>query len=174
MDVVDTSVFKWSADGRRLAFLAVPTASLSADSNTLCLLSAEGTDFKPVDQMVRNESWFAWSDQGETLAYIAGTGREATINKKLTVYDIPSNGKAVFTPAGYADRGFAWNGPGHIAAVRAKEAQWSSDPAKHELSYLVNVSLKDGQTKAITPHGKGDTREESNPVSLPEIGRAHV
>ncbi|NRF92975.1 PD40 domain-containing protein [Paenibacillus frigoriresistens] len=35
---VATSIFKWSANGRWIAFLAKPTASLSADGNTLCVL----------------------------------------------------------------------------------------------------------------------------------------
>lgn len=167
MDVVGTSTFKWSADGRRIAFLATPTASLSADGNTLCLLTADGTDFKTLDVMARNESWFQWSGQGETLAYIAGAGREATVNKKLTAFDVPVSRKTVLTPAGYADRGFAWNGAAHIAAVRAREAPWSADPAKSELTYLVNVSLEDGRQQIISPHGSGDARAESNPAALP-------
>ncbi|WP_186446017.1 TolB family protein [Paenibacillus cremeus] len=57
---VHTSTFKWSADGRWIAFLGMPTASLSADSNTLCLLRSDGSGFQQVDHMLRYEDWFQW------------------------------------------------------------------------------------------------------------------
>ena len=40
--------------------LAVPTASWSADSNTLCLVRADGSRFEKVDQMLLNTQWFKW------------------------------------------------------------------------------------------------------------------
>ena len=40
--VVGTTGFKWSGSGGWVAFLAIPTASLSADANSLCVLSADG------------------------------------------------------------------------------------------------------------------------------------
>ncbi|HET7578662.1 MAG TPA: hypothetical protein VFK33_05200 [Bacillales bacterium] len=51
-----TSTFKWSPDKKWIAFLVVPTASISADTNTLCLLSSDGKTFKTVDEMLNDET----------------------------------------------------------------------------------------------------------------------
>ncbi len=55
------SGFKWSPDQKWISFLAVPTASWSADSNTLCLVRADGSRFEIVDQMLLNTEWFKWA-----------------------------------------------------------------------------------------------------------------
>ncbi len=43
---IDADYFKWSFDGKWISFLAVPTASWSADSNTLCVISSQGKQFR--------------------------------------------------------------------------------------------------------------------------------
>ena len=40
---IGTNYFKWSSDGKWVSFLAIPTASWSMDSNTLCVISSKGT-----------------------------------------------------------------------------------------------------------------------------------
>ncbi|MDQ0898777.1 translocation protein TolB [Paenibacillus sp. V4I7] len=164
---VNTSIFKWSANERWIVFLAKPTASLSADSNTLCVLSADGSVFKTIDQMVSNVMWFEWASKDEKLAYIEGVGREATTNKHLKVLRLPV-GKSVsvsYTPRGYVEHSFTWYSLRSIITSRSKEAEWSIDSAKREFPYLVNVKLKSQQQKLITQ--PSETYGDFNPISLP-------
>ncbi|KQX67007.1 TolB family protein [Paenibacillus sp. Root444D2] len=162
---VGTSIFKWSANGRWIAFLAKPTASLSADGNTLCVLSADGSVFKTIDQMVNNEMWFEWASKDETLAYIEGVGREATTNKHLKVMRIPAGKSVSYTPNGYVEQNFTWYGLRNIVSSRSKEAEWSIDPAKRQFPYLVNVKLKSQHQKLLTQ--PSETYGDFNPISLP-------
>lgn len=163
---VGTSLFKWSADGRWMAFLATPTASLSADDNTLCVLSADGSTFQRIDRMANDQSWFEWAGEGDELAYIAGIGREATTNKTLRVAKIPLGKPASYTPAGYVDQGFAWEGPKRIVASRAKEqAQWTAASSARPFPFLVGIGLNDRRQKRLTP--KSRTMGDYGPVYLP-------
>ncbi|MGO4272709.1 translocation protein TolB, partial [Paenibacillus sp. TAF58] len=162
---VDTSIFKWSANGQWIAFLAKPTASLSADGNTLCVLSADGSVFKTIDQMVNNEMWFEWASKDEKLAYIEGVGREATTNKHLKVLRLPDGKSVSYTPKGYVEISFTWRDLQNIVTSRSKEAEWSIDPAKRQIPYLENVNLKSHQQKPITE--PSETYGDFNPITLP-------
>ncbi|WGU96226.1 hypothetical protein QJQ58_08290 [Paenibacillus dendritiformis] len=167
---ITTSRFKWSADGKWIAFIAVPTASLSADSNTLCLLSADARTFLKAGQMLNYEEWFQWGPQGSTLAYIEGYGREATSNKRLTVLTgMPSLLQKSNTPSGYADRDLAWLDNYNLVAARSKDAAWSGDPSERPLPSLVLVNLGGGRQPQLTrpPRNVGDFF----PVLLREAGR---
>ncbi|WP_308637585.1 hypothetical protein [Paenibacillus silvisoli] len=160
LPVVGTSLFKWSANGKWIAFLATATASLSADSNTLCILSSDGATFKPVDQMVNNAGWFQWSMEGEKLAYIGGIGREATSNKQLRVAAAPDFApRSNFTPAGYVDQALTWRGPADIVVSRAKAAVATGDSsgssAEKPFPFLVNVHLDGERQKRITKSAEG-------------------
>jgi dipeptidyl aminopeptidase/acylaminoacyl peptidase len=136
---VGTSAFKWSADGRWMAFFGAPTASLSADANTLCVLSADGATFQKLDVMANNEQWFEWSEKGNRLAYIAGEGREATTNKRLEVASVPLGKPALYTPAGFVDQAFDWKGADRIVASRAAEpSQWTSHEAERPFPFLTS------------------------------------
>ncbi|MGG4393957.1 hypothetical protein ABEX25_06525 [Paenibacillus thiaminolyticus] len=167
---VTTSRFKWSADGKWIAFIAVPTASMSADGNTLCLLSADGRVFTKAGHMLNYEEWFQWGPQGSTLAYIEGYGREAASNKRLTVLTgMPSLLQKTYTPSGYADRDLAWLDQDTLVAARAKEAVWTGDPNERPLPSLVLVNLGGGRQPEITrpPRSVGDFF----PVLLKDAGR---
>jgi dipeptidyl aminopeptidase/acylaminoacyl peptidase len=162
---VGTSIFKWSANGRWIAFLATPTASLSADSNTICILSADGSVFKKIDQMVKNEQWFEWAGKGETLAYIGGIGRQATTNKQLKVKEITTGKTVSYTPKGYVDQSFTWHGFSSIVASRAiEETEWSNDTTKRNLPFLVKIELGSQRQKQMTRHS--DTYGDFNPMFL--------
>jgi len=163
---VGTSTFKWSATGRWIAFLATPTASLSSDGNTLCLLSSDGLVFKPIDQMVNNEQYFGWAPEGDSLAYIEGVGREGTTNKHLKVLDNPQAAAKTYTPSGYVELGFTWHRMRNIVASRAQEAEWTSDITARPLPSLVHVKLSTwlpARRIAPPPTGYG----QFNPISLP-------
>ncbi|KJB86948.1 hypothetical protein AZ66_15975 [Paenibacillus sp. E194] len=151
-----TSTFKWSPDRKWIAFIAVPTASLSADSNTLCLLSSDGTTFLKVGTMLHDEEWFNWAPSANRLAYIAGEGREATSNKKLTLLSsLTPLKQQIYTPAGKIDTGFTWRNDRTIVVSRADEALWSSDAEKRPLPRLVKVDFDSGQQAVLSDPSMG-------------------
>lgn len=146
---VSTSGFKWSKDRKWLSFLLVPTASLSADGNTLCVLSADGKAFQKVDEMLNDEGWFQWAPTNDYLGYISGVGREATVNKKLGVFKVPTMTKEVITPPGYADRGFTWLNNQNLYVSRAKESEWV-DVEKRPLPSLFKLDLRASEQLKLT------------------------
>lgn len=148
---IQTSPFKWSPDGRWIAFIAKPTASLSSDANTLILLSSDGQSFVKAGQMLGYTDWFQWSPTSGKLAFVEGIGREASSNKKLTILeDIAALKKHVLTPAGYADNDFTWDRDEAIIVSRRKEAAWSSDEEDRTLPLLTRVNVRTGQHKNLT------------------------
>ncbi|MUT68843.1 PD40 domain-containing protein [Paenibacillus sp. NEAU-GSW1] len=152
---VTTSSFKWSADGRWIAFLALPTASLSADGNTLCFLSSNAKTFVKSGQMLNQSNWFQWSPKRSQLAYIEGTGREASQNKRLTIVeDIASLRQKAYTPNGFADNDFDWQDDRTITVQRVRETSQVGNTAP----YLSNVPLERGEQTAVTqpPSDNGD------------------
>ncbi|SEO38448.1 PD40 domain-containing protein [Paenibacillus sp. OV219] len=171
--VVGTSTFKWSASGKWIAFLATPTASLSADGNTLCVLSSDGKQLKPVDMMVNNANWFEWSAETDSLGLISGIGREAISNKQLKVAVAPAfRPGPSYTPAGYADQNFTWLTRSDIVVQRAKESGGISNPEQRPFPNLVNVKLSGGQQKRIT---RSSTEAgDYQPVALGVNGLAWV
>ncbi|MWC29433.1 PD40 domain-containing protein [Paenibacillus sp. MMS18-CY102] len=162
---VGTSTFKWSANGKWFAFLATPTASLSADGNTLCLLSADGKVFRKVDEMVNHEQWIQWSPIGESLAYIGGVGREATSNKQLKVLKAPTSQPAAYTPQGKVAGDFSWNGGQSIIVSQTVESPFSNDPAKRMRPSLVAVDVASGKQRPLTAGAAAVG--EYDPIVLP-------
>ncbi|WP_413304330.1 translocation protein TolB [Bacillus sp. 1P10SD] len=120
---VSTSGFKWSTDKKWISFLLIPTASLSADSNTLCLFSFNGRIFKKVDEMLNDENWFRWSPWKNELGYIGGSGREAQKNKQLRTVFVSGLRKDILTPKGYVDRDFYWKNNHTFVVSRSKESE---------------------------------------------------
>ncbi|MBU8917047.1 translocation protein TolB [Bacillus sp. FJAT-29953] len=154
---VSTSSFKWSSDKGWISFLLIPTASMSADANTLCLLSADGTVFKKVDEMLNYAEWMQWAPAGGPLAYIGGIGREATYNKQTRLIKTPVYQKEVLTPKGYADRDFDWKSDRVTVvsrSVESKEGRLDERP----LPQLYEVNLYSGKQKQISlpPKNTGD------------------
>ncbi|WP_144514150.1 eIF2A-related protein [Bacillus thuringiensis] len=144
------SGFKWSPDQKWISFLAVPTASWSADSNTLCLVRADGSRFEKVDQMLLNEQWFQWSPSKNILAYIEGSGRVALENKHLKVKELPALQQNIFTPKGYVDWDFVWKNDRVIIVSRAKEAGIETPPEKRPLPSLYEVDSTSNAQHQIT------------------------
>ncbi|MGV3488661.1 MAG: translocation protein TolB [Tuberibacillus sp.] len=155
---VSTSPFKWSPDGKWVSFLAIPTASASADSNTLCILSAAGKTFMAVDQMLANQEWFQWAPSENRLGYIEGSGRFAIQNKHLKIKKLPANGRPSYTPKGFADRGLTWINNNEVIVSRSKEAEWDNNPSKRPLPSLYKIELSTGKQKPLIKpeHGYGD------------------
>ncbi|EJQ98354.1 TolB family protein [Bacillus cereus] len=152
------SGFKWSPDQKWISFLAVPTASLSADSNTLCLIRSDGSRFETVDQMLLNTQWFKWAPSKNILAYIEGSGRVALENKHLKIKELPALQQNTFTPKGYVDWDFTWKNDNVIIVSRAKEAELSVPLEKRPLPSLYEVnSISDEQNQITKPsNSQGD------------------
>ncbi|PEJ29385.1 TolB family protein [Bacillus pseudomycoides] len=148
------SDFKWSPNQKWIAFLAVPTASWSADSNTLCLLKADGSYFEKVDQMLLNSQWIQWSPSKNILAYIEGSGRFALENKHLKIKELPALQQEKFTPKGYVDWDFTWQDNELITLSRAKEMEWSNEEEKRSLPSLYQVNIQSNQQRQITTPSK--------------------
>lgn len=155
---IGTSGFKWSSDGAWISFIGYPTASLSADGDTLCVLSNDGKTFINVGEMLLNEGWMNWSKKDNTLAYIKGTGRVALENKQLTLAKIPFVKNNSITPNGYVDWDFSWHSNQMITVSRAHETKWENEQKKRPLPVLFNIDLtKNQQTKITHPkEGFGD------------------
>lgn len=168
---VGTSTFKWSADGRWIAFIAVPTASLSMDANTLCTLSSDGRTFRKVDEMLDFPEWFGWSPHSGKLAYIGGPGRFYAPPKQLKLFDPAAPGQtATLTPKGKLDIGFAWLDKPELIVSRAKAAGGSASQFHYPFPALVRQSAAaPGDSRSITMPSK--RHGDSNPLYMPGSGK---
>nr|WP_138420235.1 translocation protein TolB [Aquibacillus sediminis] len=149
---VSASDFKWSSDGKWVSFLATPTASLSNDSNTLCVLSSEGEDFQVIGNMLWYQDWIKWAPSANKLAYISGEGRFFVENKTTTIADIPTSKKQKeYTPKGYVDLDLEWFSPDHVIVARAKEnREWDEGPVPTMFTELYEINIKTKQQKQVT------------------------
>ncbi|MFJ7727247.1 translocation protein TolB [Neobacillus sp. NPDC097160] len=141
---VSTSQFKWSHDNKWISFLLNPTASLSADSNTLCILSADGQVFQRVDEMLNHEEWLQWAPSRSALGYISGFGRVALNNKQLKAVFVPSFHKRKITPLGYADRDFLWKN-NHVLYVSRSQESELEEVNKRPLPSIFKILAKQKQ-----------------------------
>ncbi len=157
---IGTSTFKWSPDQKWIAFIVHPTASWSMDSDMLCVLSANGKKFVPLDEMLNDQEWFQWSLQQNRLGYIQGGGRIifGFTNKQLKVEELPSFQSRSLTPNAFVDLGFTWMSDSRITVARSPERAWSIVPAKRALPALYRVELHPDLQQRITapPNGYGD------------------
>ncbi|WP_026561857.1 hypothetical protein [Bacillus sp. J37] len=153
--------FKWSYDGKWLSFIAVPTASWSMDSNTLCVLSQKGDEFQSVGKMLGYEDWVKWSPSTDQLAYISGEGRFFVKNKNTTIKDMPvSNQQKEYTPDGYVDLDLEWFSSDKIIVARAKENKdWDEGPVPTMYTSLYLIDLKTKDQKQLT-NPKNELDEE--------------
>lgn len=149
-----TSRFKWSHDQQWVAFLLVPTPSLSADSNTLCVLSKNGKVFDKMDEMLYHEEWFQWAPTHSLLSNISGGIRDAIRNKQLKVFNIPHYASEVYTPKGFVDRDLTWLDETHIITSRSVESDWVNvEERPLPTLYKINIKTKK-QTKLTSPKEK--------------------
>lgn len=149
---INAEYFKWSSDGKWVSFLATPTASLSNDSNTLCVLSSAGGNFQAVGNMLWYEDWFKWAPKVNKLAYISGEGRFFVENKKTTVADIPIlKQQKEYTPEGYVDLDLEWLSKDEVIVARAKEnKEWKEGPVPTMFTTLFLINVKSTEQKQIS------------------------
>jgi hypothetical protein len=151
-----TSIFKWSNDKKWISFTANPTASMSADSNTLCVLSSDAKRFQQLDKMLHYQEWFQWAPGKDSIAYIAGEGRIAIQNKHLKVKDFPALKAPSYTPQGYVDRDFTWENDRFITVSRSKESNDYSAQRPLPALYHVNIQNKEQKQMTNPPEKSGD------------------
>ncbi|MFC7687540.1 translocation protein TolB [Ureibacillus sp. GCM10028918] len=149
---IDTAYFKWSADGNWVSFLAVPTASWSNDSNTLCVISSAGDNFQVIGKMLGFEDWIKWAPSKNQLAFISGEGRFFVENKNTAITDIPSAAlPKEYTPKGYVDLDLEWLSPDKIIVARSKDHKdWNEGPIPIMYTSLYTIDLKTGEQKQLT------------------------
>ncbi len=144
-----TSQFKWSYDNRWIAFQLVPTASLSANSNTLSILSNDGSHFHKFGEMLHYEEWFQWAPTTNSLGYIEGFGRGTIQNKKLKVEDIVNNTNILFSPKGFVDRDLTWKTDNQIFVSRSLESDWL-DVELRPMPSIYRINLQTNKQRKIT------------------------
>ncbi|WP_147533143.1 TolB family protein [Bacillus marasmi] len=154
---INVGSFAFSPDEKWLSFIVSPTASMSMDSNMLCLLSSDGKYFEVLDEIILHLDEPQWAVSKNLLGYIAGGGRIVFgfKNKDLKVTELPALKTIELTPPDYAEMGFTWVGDVGVVVSRVKEAEWSNDPKKRPNASLYSISISDGKQKRISKPVKG-------------------
>ncbi|MED1401280.1 translocation protein TolB [Bacillus mycoides] len=163
---IGTNYFKWSSDGKWVSFLATPTASLSMDSNTLCVISSKGEHFQAIGKLLGFKDWMKWAPSANQLAYISGEGRFLVANKKFTVADmITSKQQKEYTPVGYVDLDLEWFSPDKVIVARAKEnKEWKEGPVPPMITTLYIINIKTEEQKQISFPNKNELDEDPQVV----------
>ena len=151
---IEVKNFTWSSDGTWLSFIASPTASLSNDTTTLCVLSSTGTHFHRLGNMLGNKDWIKWAPNTNQLAFVSGEGRFFVENKQLSLTDITNwKAKQDYTPNGYVDLAIEWLTPLELIVARSIEHKnWSEGPVPTSFTslYLINKDTNE-QTQLTFP-----------------------
>ena len=158
-----TSKFKWSFDHNWIAFQLIPTASLSADSNTISVLSSDGRSFHKIDDMLNYEEWFQWAPSHNLLGYIQGISRISTINKKLVINEVNAIPKIIYTPKRYVDRDLTWITDNQILFSRSAERDLV-DVALRPMPSLYHVNLQTKRQRKITSPSSNEG--DFHPISI--------
>ncbi|GLB60644.1 TolB domain-containing protein [Cytobacillus sp. NCCP-133] len=151
---INATTLKFSPDGKWISFIVNPTASLSMDSDMVCVIAADGKHFEVLDEMILHLDIPKWSPSENLLGYIAGGGRIVMgfKNKKLKVTELPAYKTMNLTPPKFAEMGFTWVDNKTLIASRVDESEWSNDPQKRPEPTLCLVSLeKTHQTRITYP-----------------------
>ncbi|HHY74314.1 MAG TPA: translocation protein TolB [Bacillus bacterium] len=158
-----TSQFKWSFDHNWIAFQLIPTASFSADSNTIAVLSSDGRRFHKIDEMLSYEEWFQWAPSHNFLAYIEGSNRVSTINKKLKIKKMPDSSGNIYTPKGFVDRDLTWVTNNEILVSRSAESDLV-DVSERPLPSIYHINLETKEQSKITSPSAGEG--DFQPISI--------
>ena len=155
---IDATDFKWSSNGKWLSFIAIPTASWSNDSNTLCVLSSEGDSFQELGKMLWYGEWVKWAPSANQIAYISGEGRFWVENKHTTIADIPIfKGQKQYTPKGFVDLDLEWFSSEIVMVARDNEnKEWQEGPVPTMYTAMYAINLKTEEQKQITFPNKNE------------------
>ncbi|WP_214484938.1 hypothetical protein [Bacillus sp. SM2101] len=144
-----TSQFKWSYNQNWIAFQLVPTASISADNNTLSVISKDGKSFRKIGGMLNYEDWFQWAPNTNFLAYINGFDRIAIKNKVLKVNKIDKRAEHLYTPKGYVDRDLIWGDDSSIYVSRSLESEWTNI-GKRPMPSIYKIDIRTSASEKVT------------------------
>lgn len=124
--------FKWSPDGRYLAYyLRAMSSSLSADGVTIQLFDITTGKTLDLGGGLEYPEWLAWSPDSKQLAFINGAGREATTEKRLFIASMTDGKIADCGSAGQVDTQPVWTQtvPYRVAFCRgAENLNWEGQP----------------------------------------------
>lgn len=161
-----TSQFKWSFDNKWISFLLVPTASMSADSNTISVLSSDGQKFYKIDEMLNYGEWFQWAPSDNFLAFIKGSNRVSTLNKKLEMKDMMKNKTSILTSTGFVDRDFTWISNNKFFVSRSVENDFFVNPDKRPQPSIYLVDLITKKERQITSPSPFPNEGDFYPMSI--------
>lgn len=160
---VTTTGFKFSPDARWIAFVLVPTASWSMDTDVLCVMRRDGHGFHPLAEVLgHNEDWFTWAPDYDQLAFIEGGGRTGFRDKRLGTAWIsskPAKLVQTWTPKGFAEGSFDWLSSVSIITSRMHEIAGFPAVSQRPLPSLYRVGLASGLPYRLftdAPPGFGD------------------
>ncbi|WP_243293099.1 TolB domain-containing protein [Bacillus sp. FJAT-47783] len=163
--------FNYAPNEKWISFIVSPTASMSMDSNMLCVISADGKEFETIDEIILHLDDPKWAYHKNLLGYIAGGGRIVFgfKNKDLKVTELPAYHSLTLTPPNYSEMGFTWVDDNSLIVSRVKESEWSNDPKKRPKPSLYNLDLSGQKQVEMTnpPKDKGDYQ----PKFLPSINK---
>jgi Tol biopolymer transport system component len=160
----------WSPDGRYLAYFLYPSSSsLAADGAAIRLLDLQhpGTS-RDLGIGLIYKDWFAWSPDGRELAFIAGDGREATHNKRLSLIDLSSGRISDLGSAGAVDTQPLWDRrqPGSLLFCRGPARDWQNGAGVLVPGQRIWLRKADGSCSPVTT-GSSAT-EDCAPVLSPD------
>ncbi|MFZ7944951.1 MULTISPECIES: TolB family protein [Bacillaceae] len=165
---IDAYKFQFSPDGKWISFVVSPTASWSMDSNLVCVISSDGKNFEPIDE-INGDSIVKWAFHKDRLGYIAGGGRIVFgfKDKDMKVTDLPAFKSISLTPPKFAELGFTWTDDNSLIVSRVKESAWSNDAMKRPDPSLFLIKIGEPKQSQIShpPKDFGDY----NPVYLPSV-----
>jgi dipeptidyl aminopeptidase/acylaminoacyl peptidase len=166
---IDVTNFQFSSDGKWISFTVNPTASGAMDSNMVCVISADGQHFEPLDEIIWEVGSQKWAFHQNRLGYIAGGGRIVLgfKNKDMKVTELPAFKSISLTPANFAELGFTWKDDNSLVVSRVKETEWSNDAKERPDPSLFLIKMGEQAQTQIThpPMDYGDYQ----PIYLPSV-----
>ena len=148
---------KWSPNGRYLAYyLHYNAASLSTDGVPLQVLDLDNPG-RPLNlgTCLPYRQWLAWSPDGNKLAFIQGSGREATANKRLCIVTLPEGNIDFYDQPGRVDSQPLWLPAPDDGVLFCRGLETTAWEGKQLSGVLVSdhriwLATGDGQARPLT------------------------
>ncbi len=161
---INATNFSFSPDSKWISFIVSQTASLAMDSDMVCVISADGKHFEPLDEVIFGVTLPQWAASKNWLGYIAGGGRIVFgfKNKKMKVTELPAFHTLSLTPPHFAELGFTWKDDQSLYVSRVKESEWSNSSENRPDPSLFLIKIKEQTQIQIThpPKNYGDYRPQ--------------
>lgn len=154
---INASDFAFSPYRNWISFIVSPTASMAMDSDMVCVISSNGTNFQVLDETILGLAIPKWAPNNNLLGYIAGGGKIVFgfKNKKLKVTELPVSKSINLTPLAFAEMDFTWVDDQSLIVSRVPERDWSNEAANRPEPSLYSIQLNDEKQNKITSPQKG-------------------